>query len=127
MKTIENIKQASEFLGIPESEIFDFFRIDNENWKYRDINGYCCLYRKINENWIKITEYICSYGNGDWEYKDKNGYYHLFRKINENWVELTKDINAGSIFSFKNGNWCYKDEKGNGYLFGKNNKLIRKY
>ena len=88
METIKNKKEASEFLNTPENEIFNFHKFDNREWKYKDKEQYEHLFRKINGEWIELTEnvkaiYVDSYYSGDWEYMDEEYNYHKFNKNNK--------------------------------------------
>ena len=131
MKEIKNKKQASEFLGIPENEMLNFYKYNNGDWEYRDENKYYHLFRLINREWIELTEnvkaiYVLSFNNGDWGYADEYGCYHLFRKIGDEYIELTKNVRALDVDSYDNGDWEYRDENCNWRKFNKNNKLIKK-
>ena len=90
MELIETKRQAAEYLDIPEDEIFDFYKFQNGDWKYRDRieYGHDHLYRFMGTKWVELTEdlyaiWAFSYYNGKWEYQDEYGYYHLFNKNNE--------------------------------------------
>ena len=88
MKPIENKKQASKFLSIPESEIFYFHKYLDGEWEYYDINYNYHLYKKINSQWIELTEGVKAidgsfYLNGGWEYRNEDGYWYLFDENNE--------------------------------------------
>ena len=86
---ITNIKEASKFLNIPKNEIFDFWEYDNGDWAYINKHKYYCnLFRKINDEWIELTEKVnalcvSSDDNGDWYYIDYNRNYYKFNKNNE--------------------------------------------
>ena len=88
MKEITNRKQASKFLKISKKKIFNFHKYKNNDWSYEDEDGYCHLFRKIDDKYIELTKDIdaydvCSCGDGNWEYYDKNWRWSLFDKNNK--------------------------------------------
>ena len=119
---IKTKKQATEYLKVSKKEISDFHKYDNENWSYRDKNGYYHLFGKINGNWVEFTKnieaiYVFQHNNDNWSYTDLKGYEHLFRKSNNQWIELTIGVIATYVLPYDNGDWKYRDEKDNEYLF----------
>ena len=85
---ITNKKEASEYLDIPENEIFDFRIFSNGDWAYEDKDEYCHLFRKINNEWTELTKdvkafSIDSHNNGDWDYTDEDYNWYKFNKKNK--------------------------------------------